>query len=64
MSEIGNYYEPYRRSQRERAAALETLADMKRREEEMERLAAEGKVQKIVTYDPKLRLTTTKYIHL
>lgn len=63
MSEIGNYYDAYRRSQRERASALNTLAEMKKREEEMERLAAEGKVKKVVTYDPKMRLTTTKYIH-
>ncbi|MBR1525063.1 MAG: hypothetical protein IJ640_00185 [Prevotella sp.] len=61
MSEIGNYYDSYRRSHREREAALAALAKARRQEAEKERLVRQGKLRKVVTYDPIQRLTTIHY---
>jgi hypothetical protein len=59
--EIGNYYEPYRRSQRERALAIDAVARHKEEQKMFERLADEGEAIKIVTYDKAMRLTRTHY---
>ena len=64
MAEIGNFYEPYRRSQREREAALTMLKEAKECEQQLEQLVAQGKYKKVVTYDKYSRLTSTKYVRL
>ena len=62
MSEIGNYYEPYRRSQRELTIAQETLQRAKELEQRRENLVKKGKLKKQVTYDPMQKLTSIKYL--
>lgn len=58
---MNDSFEPYHKSQRERAQALEMLALARKQEREKERLVAEGKLQKIVDYDPIQRLTRIWY---
>lgn len=61
MSEIGNYYNAYRRAQRERSSAFQGLEKAKQQERERERLVQRGMLRKTVTYDPAQRLTTIHY---
>lgn len=61
MSEIGNYYEPYRRRMREREAAIKTLDRHKKHQAKCERLVNEGKMRKVVTIDPRMHYTRTHY---
>lgn len=61
MGEIGNFYEPYRRAQREREVALSMLHEAKEREQHLEQLVAEGKMRKVITRDPYQRLISIRY---
>lgn len=61
MSEIGNYYEPYRRAQREKAKATETLQRHKQEREDFEKLVDEGEAIKIVTVDKAMHYTRIHY---
>lgn len=64
MSEIGNYYDSFRRSQREREGAIAALQKAKAIEEEREKLVKRKKLRKKVLYDPYSRLTTIHYEHV
>ena len=61
VREIGNYYEPYRRAQRERDMALETATKHRQERRRFEQLVDEGKAIKIVTEDKKMHCTRTHY---
>ena len=61
MAEIGNFYDSYRRSKREREAALVMLAEAKQWEAGKEQLVAEGKLRKVIEYDKQQRLTKVRY---
>lgn len=61
MPEIGNFYEPYRRKQRERVAAEEALALAKKQEQHKEELVRHGMLRKVVTYDRTEQLTRIHY---
>ena len=61
MPEIGNFYEPYRRAQREKIVALEMLARAKEIEQQREDMVAMGLLRKIVSYKPNEHLTTIHY---
>lgn len=52
---------PYQRTRREKSVADIALAKAHALEEERERLVKEGKLRKIVTYDPVQRLTCIHY---
>ena len=64
MSEIGNYYEPYRRRERERAAAIETRKKHLERQAECERLVDEGIMRKVVTEDKAMHLKRIHYEYI
>lgn len=61
MSEIGNYYEPYRRRMRELEAARKTRDKHMQRWRECERLVDEGEMEKVVTVDPRMHCTRIHY---